>query len=64
MQITINVPVVNMARDVMILMQALSITRAIGRGGLADLLTLKHFEGNHNFMYTAGTYLMHFIRLC
>jgi hypothetical protein len=41
MQITINVPVVNMARDVMILMQALSITRAIGRGALADLLTLK-----------------------
>jgi hypothetical protein len=32
--ITINVPVVYMAQDVMILMRAISITRAIGRGGL------------------------------
>ncbi len=32
--ITIDVPVpVNMRRDVMILMRAISITRAIGRGG-------------------------------
>jgi hypothetical protein len=31
--VTINVPVVNMARDVMILTQKTSITRAIGRGG-------------------------------
>ncbi len=31
--ITINVPVVYMGRDVMILMRAISITRAIGRGG-------------------------------
>jgi hypothetical protein len=31
--LTINVPVVYMARDVMILMRAISITRAIGRGG-------------------------------
>jgi hypothetical protein len=32
-RITINVPVVYMARDVMILMQATSISRASGRGG-------------------------------
>jgi hypothetical protein len=31
--VTINVPVVYMERDVMILMRASSITRAIGRGG-------------------------------
>jgi hypothetical protein len=31
--ITINVPIVYMARDVMILMRAISITRAIGSGG-------------------------------
>jgi hypothetical protein len=32
-RITNNVPVFYMARDVMILMQATSFTRAIGRGG-------------------------------
>ncbi len=31
--ITINVPVVYMARDIMILMRAIFITRGIGRGG-------------------------------
>ncbi len=31
--ITINVPVVYMARDAMILIEATYITRAIGRGG-------------------------------
>jgi hypothetical protein len=31
--VTINVPVVYIARDVMILMRATSITRAIGSGG-------------------------------
>jgi hypothetical protein len=31
--ITIDVPVVCMARDVRILMRAISITRGIGRGG-------------------------------
>jgi hypothetical protein len=31
--ITINVPVVYMARDAIILIEATSITRAIGRGG-------------------------------
>ena len=31
--ITINVPVVYLARDVMILMGEISITRAMGRGG-------------------------------
>jgi hypothetical protein len=35
--ITINVPVVYMTRGVMILMWAISITRAIGRGGLRSL---------------------------
>ncbi len=33
MRITINVPVVYMARDVIILMRAISITSAIGRVG-------------------------------
>ncbi len=32
-KITINVPVVYMARDEMMLMWAISITRGIGRGG-------------------------------
>jgi hypothetical protein len=47
LQLTINVPVlvVYMARDVMILMRAPSITRAIGVGGVGGRLKIETFRG-------------------
>jgi hypothetical protein len=44
MVLTINVPVVYMALDVIILMQATSISRAIGRGELVAISGPKKVE--------------------
>ncbi len=43
-RITINVPIVYMARDLLILMRATSIKRAIGRGGALKIDTFLDTE--------------------